>query len=65
MKRIKIKPRENYQQKLEDISFNFHSLNNVYWDESAYYEFSSKEIDVIEKATNDLYEMSYIISLQI
>lgn len=57
MIRKKITPREDYKKKLEDLSFNFHSLDNVYWDESAYYEFSSAEIDVIEKATNELWQL--------
>jgi len=57
MKRIKISPRHNYQKKLEDLSFNFHSLNNIYWDESAFYSFLPNEVDKIEAVTNELYEM--------
>lgn len=57
MRRIQISPRKDYQKKLEALSFNFHSLNNIYWDESAYYKFSNTEVDKIEKATNDLFEM--------
>lgn len=57
MKRIVIQPRTDWKKKLEDISFEFHSLDNIYWDESAYYEFSIKQIDILEKASNDLYEM--------
>ena len=29
----------------------------IYWDESAYYKFSLKEIDAIEDASNELYAM--------
>jgi glutathionylspermidine synthase len=57
MRRIQISPRKDYQKKLEQLSFNFHSLNNIYWDESAYYKFSNTEVDAIEKATNDIFEM--------
>lgn len=57
MRRIQTTPRHNYQKKLEEISFKFHSLNNIYWDESAYYSFSPKEVDDIEAVTNELYEM--------
>lgn len=57
MQRILISPREEYQKKLEEISFEFHSLDNIYWDESAYYTFNMDEIDELEKTTNDLYEM--------
>ena len=57
MRRIQIQPRTDWKKKLEDISFEFHSLDDIYWDESAYYEFSMKQVDVLEKASNDLYEM--------
>jgi glutathionylspermidine synthase len=57
MKRIKTEPREDLEKKLEDLSFEFHSLDNKYWDESAYYEFSMDQVNQLEKATNDLYEM--------
>lgn len=57
MERIKIAPREDWQGKLEKLSFEYHSLQNVYWDESAHYKFTPLEIDKIEKATEALYQM--------
>jgi glutathionylspermidine synthase len=57
MIRINISPRENWQNKLEDLGFGFHSTDAKYWDESAAYIFSSKQIDALEKATNKLFEM--------
>jgi glutathionylspermidine synthase len=57
MNRFNIEPRINYVEKLEELSFNFHSLDNPYWNEKAYYSFDMSEIDQIEKATNDLFEM--------
>jgi len=57
MKRISIQPRKDYIQKLEAISFNFHTIDGVYWDESAYYAFNMRQVEQIEKATNDLFEM--------
>ena len=57
MKRIKINPRRNWQEKVEQLGFGFHTLESIYWDESAYYEFSLKEIETIEKATNELWKM--------
>ncbi len=57
MKRIKIQPRNLWQEKVEKIGFGFHSTNVPYWDESAYYQFSMQEILDIEKATNELWEM--------
>lgn len=57
MKRVSIQPREGYKEKLEALSFEFHSLENVYWDESAAYQFSMAEILALEKATNELFPM--------
>lgn len=57
MKRIITTPRPDYKKKLEEQSFKFHSLQDIYWDESAYYEFSLAEINKIETATEELYEM--------
>jgi glutathionylspermidine synthase len=52
-------PRENWQAKVEAKGLVYHTTDEgvPYWDESACYEFSSVEIDNIEKATyalNDL-----------
>lgn len=55
MKRHIIKPRSNWQQKVEEIGFGYHTLDSLYWDESAFYEFTANEIDAIEKATNELW----------
>lgn len=60
MERIKIIPRKDYVKKLEDLSFEYHSLDNVYWDESAYYTFTMNQIDELEKATNKLFEMCLV-----
>jgi glutathionylspermidine synthase len=57
MKRHLITPRQNWQQKVEELGFGFHSTDVAYWDESVYYEFSMKEVERMEKATNELWEM--------
>jgi glutathionylspermidine synthase len=57
MKRQNIVPRVNFKEKLEELSFEFHSLDNPYWDVSVYYEFTMAQVDQLEKATNDLFEM--------
>ncbi len=57
MQRIITTPRTNWQQKVEEIGFGFHSLDSLYWDESVYYEFKLKEIEAIEKATNELWDL--------
>lgn len=57
MKRIKTTPRKNWKQRVEQLGFGFHSTDIPYWDESIYYSFSMPEIEQIEKATNELWEM--------
>jgi len=57
MKRIKITPRKNWQAKVEELGFSFHSLDDVYWDESTTYSFNMNEIFMLEEATNKLHEM--------
>lgn len=58
MMRIKTMPRRNWQDRVEEYGMNFHSIDGeVYWDESAYYSFSSVEIDELESAASVLHEM--------
>lgn len=54
MKRVKINPRADYKQKIEDLGFNY---DTNYWLENAYYEFEEKEIIEIEKATEECFKM--------
>jgi glutathionylspermidine synthase len=50
--------RNNWKEKLEGVGFHFYEMEGLpYWDESAYYEFSSGQIDHLEAVTNELYEM--------
>ena len=57
MERIAIKPRNNWQNKVEKLGFGFHSTNVPYWDESAYYKITMDEVLHIEKATAELWDM--------
>ena len=57
MERININPRNNWQSAVEKLGFGFHSSDVPYWDESAYYRFSLPEVESIEKATAELWEM--------
>jgi glutathionylspermidine synthase len=51
-------PRPNWQATVEAQGFHFHSPEGVaYWDESACYAFSPREIDEIEAATYALNDM--------
>lgn len=60
MKRIESKPRENWQGIAESLGFSFHSIGGApYWDETAYYQFSLKQIEQdLESPTEELHEMS-------
>ena len=57
MKRFTIKKRDNWEQKVEELSFEFHSLDNAYWDEGVFYSFTMSEINELEKASNELFKM--------
>lgn len=58
MKRIACKPRANWRELVEQDGLLWHGADGSgYWDESAYYEFSLREIDAIEAATNELHAM--------
>jgi glutathionylspermidine synthase len=58
MKRIIIKPRNNWQSAVEKLGFGFHTTNVPYWDETVYYEMEMSEIQFIEKATAQLWDLS-------
>lgn len=55
MQRISLQPRSNWQAKFEAMGFSFHSIDGCYWDESACYEFSETEIDLLEESTVNLH----------
>ncbi len=58
MHRETLTPRPNWQQRVESRGFTFHTgATGPYWDESACYVFSRKEIDTLEQATYALHEM--------
>ena len=58
MQRLASIPRSNWQATVESQGFHFHTLEGQpYWDESAYYQFTSAQIDELERATYDLDRM--------
>ena len=57
MKRENLIPRPDWPKKMEDLGFGFHSIDGIYWDERACYQFSAQEIDTLETATADCHEM--------
>ncbi len=57
VKRLTVNPRSRWQEKFEEFGFSFHSMDGLYWNEGICYEFSSEEIDHLEKVTATLHEM--------
>lgn len=58
MERIATIPRPDWQTKVEEYGMAYHTIDDdIYWDESAYYSFSSVEIDELDTATAELQEM--------
>lgn len=58
MRRIAISPRADWEKKVESVGLTWHSLDQAYWNESAFYEFTAKEVEVLEAATNELEAMT-------
>lgn len=58
MRRVQSTPRPDWQKKVEAAGLAWHSLDQSYWNESAYYELSSDEVDTLEAATNELEKMT-------
>jgi len=60
MIRQQLTPRNNWKKEVEKLGFGFHTSNIPYWDESACYQFDMKQINSIENATNDLWDMCLV-----
>jgi len=58
MRRAASKPRADWQKKVEELGLLWHSGTQPYWNESAFYEFTAKEVELLESATNELAEMT-------
>ena len=56
MKKVNCHTRNDWKRKVEEIGFGYHTIDGTYWDESAYYEFSMSEVEVIEKASAELFD---------
>ncbi len=68
MRRETITPRPGWQQKLEQIGFDFYVLDGkTYWNEQACYAFTSDQIDELEATTEELHGLclkavEYVVS---
>ena len=60
MKRHAIAPRPGWQDFASSVGFEFHTIDNeLYWDESAYYQFSLQQIEQdLETPTEELHQMA-------
>lgn len=63
MKRFTFAQRPDYQQKLEEIGYNYWNLPSgpnldPYWQEGVTYVFSETQVDKIQSATQELHDMS-------
>lgn len=56
MLRHTISPRKDWEQKIKDQGFLFYKEES-YYNETATYEFTATEVDLIESATNEIFEM--------
>ena len=58
MRRYTIEPRPGWERVVSSQGLAYHSIGDrPYWDESAYWEFTSSEIDRLEAATVELQKM--------
>jgi glutathionylspermidine synthase len=57
MRRETQEPRANWRKRCEDAGFFFHTMDELYWDESACYAFSAEEVDRLDAVTAELHQM--------
>ncbi len=58
MKRKSIESRDNWEKKVEEVGLLFHHTpEGLYWDETAYYRFTARQVDELERATNELHAL--------
>ncbi|HZP68257.1 MAG TPA: glutathionylspermidine synthase family protein [Rudaea sp.] len=58
MRRETRTPREGWQQRVESLGFDFHTIDGEpYWREDACYRFTADEVDTLEEATSELHSM--------
>jgi glutathionylspermidine synthase len=67
VRRVEIAPRENWIAKVEEVGLIYHHSTggSVYWDESAYYELTAAEVDMLEAATDEIQRLCLIAAQHI
>ena len=58
MRRIASTPRPDWEQRVEEAGLAWHSSEQPYWNESAFYRFTAQEVATLEAATNQLEAMT-------
>jgi glutathionylspermidine synthase len=59
MRRVASPPRADWQKRVEAAGLTWHTAESQpYWSESAFYEFTAKEVDLLAAAANELEEMT-------
>src|SRR5580658_4770163 len=58
MRRVASPPRANWQSKVEAAGLTWHTPGQPYWNESAFYQFTAQEVDILEAARNQLETLS-------
>ena len=61
MRRVGATPRAHWEARVEAAGLTWHSTGEsqkVYWNESAFYELSANEVEVLESSTNQLAKMT-------
>ena len=58
MERESATPRPDWRAQCESVGFHFHSIDGVYWDESACFRFTADEIDTLDDATAELHRIA-------
>ena len=57
MERQEREPRPDWQRRVEEVGFPIHTADGPYWDESACWNFTPGDVELLERATADLQEM--------
>jgi glutathionylspermidine synthase len=57
MRRVALVPRSGWVERVERLGFSFHTGEAPYWDESACYELTAAEVDVLEATTAELHRL--------
>jgi glutathionylspermidine synthase len=59
MRRVASTPRVDWPKKVEAAGLTWHTTeDHAYWNESAFYEFTAKDVDLLAAATNELEQMT-------